>query len=558
MAWTGRIEVMQMASSHARCRGIMFLFLSAFVLVVVPFPVVNAQSPPVVNNVSWRPTPVTPNDTFSIYVNVTSAVGVRNVTLYYRVGPSGLKLSSSSDYTRVQMDGPAPGNSTNGIWWHDFRPQPNGTVISCLVEAFDLKNTPSEIWPGNYPPFENPFQIMVRSPSKPYMSYVYFTMNSLMMSDLGQQSNVTIDAGGYLPKIPELWYGFPVEVVSNGPYRYRFPFFWMQNHGERFYYSGQSSGWIDLRGSPGQLPYDTYTISIDTTFPYRFENLTYISSTASVELFGSFDIRNSWEFQNTKVVWIPAGNATVLRMESTLKRRIPTYYPPLVLMLVAFSLLGLIPLVSVYHHDKRYDLFLNVIILASSAELSEAVSPALGFRGDNIFLESFALILAAAVIMMAISSLPENIRSKAFRGFQLEFFTTLGIVAAATTLIFTTNFPMTAKQIVPIAGSSGAILTFFYMRLPDWLPTFRDRLGLCRSRVKKWIHDHATRGPTDSSSCVHASLKYRADGSLTASQKAQTVSSPPPKTGSKSRTQNLLSKQGTPPPRKARVVRSKH
>ena len=390
------------------------------------------------------------------------------------------------------------------------------------------------------------------------MSYVHFHLNSLTISDLVQQSNVTIEAGGYLPKIPEPWSGFSVEVVSNGPYRFRFPFFWMQNHGERFFYSGQSSGWIDLSGSPSQLPYDTYTISIDVTFPYRFENLSYVASYATVWLSSSPDVWNSWEYSQPKAAWIAAGNATVLRMESTLTRRIPTYYPPLVLMLVAFSLLGLIPLVSLYHHGKRYDLFLNVIILASSAELSEAVSPTLGFRGDNIFLKSFAIILIAAVIMMAVSSLPENIRSKDFRGFQLEFFTTIGIVVAASAFIFTTNFPMMAKLIVPFAGSSGAILTFFYMRLPDWLPTFRDRLGLCRSRVKKWIHDHATRGPTDSSSCVHASLKHRANGSLTASQEAQTATPPPPRTGSKSRTQKLLSRQGTPPPRKARAIRSKH
>ena len=546
---------MQMASSHTRSRGIMFLFLSAFVSIVVPFPVVNAQSPPVVNNVSWRPTPVTPNDTFSIYVNVTSAAGVRNVTLYYKFGPIGLRLSSSSDYTRAQMDDPPPG-STNGIWWYDFRPQPNGTVISCLVEAFDLNDTPSEIWPGNYPPFENPFQIMVQSPSEPYLSYVHVHLNSLTISDLVQQSNVTIEAGGYLPKIPEPWTGFSVEVVSNGPYRFRFPYFWMQNHGGRFFYTGQSSGWIDLSGSPSQLPYDTYTISIDVTFPYRFENLSYVAS-ANVWLSSSPDVWNSWQYSQPKAIWIAAGNVTVLRMESTLTRRIPTYYPPLVLMLVAFSLLGLIPLVSLYHHDKRYDLFLNVIILASSAELSEAVSPALGFRGDNIFLKSFAIILTATVIMMAVSSLPENVRSKDFRGFQLEFFTTIGVVVAASAFIFTTNFPMMAKLIVPFGGSSGVILAFFYMRLPDWLPTFRDRLGLCRSRVKSGFTITQQGEPTDSSS-VHASLKHRANGSLTGSQEAQTATPPPPKTGSKSRTQKLLTRQGTRPPRKARVIRSKH
>ena len=465
-----------MTSNGVRVRGIILLTLSILLLAVVPHPIANAQSPPIVN-VSWSPAQVTPNDTFSIYASVTSPIGIKNVTLFYRIGPSGLRLFSSSNYTRVRMNGPSPGNNTNGVWWHDFQPQPNGTVISCLVEAFDLEGVPSIVWPDNYPLFNYPFQIMVQSPSEPHVDYVYFTLNSLEISDLVQQSNVTIVAGGYLPKILEFWY-VPVDVVSNGPHRYRFPSLLMLYHGTRFYYSGQSSGWVDLKGSPNQLPYDTYTISIDVTFPYRFENLSYVASTTSVWLFSSVDVRNSWEDPQSKAIWIAAGNSTVLRVESTLSRRIPTYYPPLVLMLVAFALLGLVPLVSVYHHERRYDLFLNVIILASSSELSEAVSPALGFRGDNIFLESFALILAATVFMMAISSLPENIRSKAFRGFQLEFFTTIVIVVAATGLIFTTSFPEMAKWIAVFGGSSGVIMMWFYAYLSRRLPTFGKRARL--------------------------------------------------------------------------------
>lgn len=477
---------MQMTPSNTRFRGIILLILFVLLLYVVPFPVANAQSRPVVN-VSWRPYPVTPNDTFSIYANVTSLIGVRNVTLYYRIGPSGLRFSSSSNFTKIPMDGPIIGSTTNGIWNYHFQPQPNATVISFLVEAFDLENT-GTFWPDNNAPFNYPSQIIVQYPSKPYLSYVYFTLNSLTISDLVQQSNVTIEAGGYLPKIPELGY-VDVDVVSNGPYHYRFPSFSMQYHGTRFYYSGQSSGWIDLSGSPSQLPYDTYTISIDVTFPYRLENLSYVAS-ASVSLFNSVEVWNSWKYSPPKAVWIAAGNATVLRMESTLMRRIPTYYPPLVLMLVAFALLGLMPLVSVYHRDKRYDLFLNVIILASSAELSEAVNPALGFRGDNIFLESFAFILAAAVIMMAISSLPENIRSKAVQGFQLEFFTTMVIVVAATVLISTTNFPKMAKWIVLLGGSSGVIMTFLYVYLPHWLPKFAERRRQIKDSVEKSVESY--------------------------------------------------------------------
>jgi hypothetical protein len=385
------------------------------------------------------------------------------------------------------MIGPIPGNNTNGIWWSPkFQSQPNGTVIYFLVEAFDLKNN-TGFWPDNYPPFSYPNSIIVQYARTPYFSYVYFTLNSLTINDLIQQSNVTIESIGYLPKIPELPY-VSVDVVSEGPHAYRFPFF-MQPYGTRFLYLGQSSGLIDLKGSPNQIPYDTYTISIDVTFPYRFENLSYVASTP-VYLFTSNDVGNSWSYSPAKAIWVAVGNSTVLRMESTLMRRLPTYYPPLVLMLVAFAILGLMPLVSVYHHEKRYDLFLNVIILASSAELSEAVSPPFGFRGDNIFLESFAFILVAAVVMMAISSLPEDVRSKALRGFKLEFFTTIVIVAGATLLISTTNFPRMAKWIVLLGGSSGVIMTLIYVYVPRWLLVFSKRLRKMKDSIERSVQSY--------------------------------------------------------------------
>jgi len=351
------------------------------------------------------------------------------------------------------------GNGTNGIWRYDFPQQPNGTVIYFLVEAFDLENVLA-FWPDNYPTFQYPSWITIEFPSKPYLSYVYFTLNSLTISDLLQQANVTINAAGYMPKIPEIWY-VPVDVVSNGPRGSKFPLFSMQNQGTRFYYSGQASWWVDLKGSPNQLPYDTYTISLDVTIPYRFNNLSYVASTP-VYLFSSADIWNSWIVPEPNVWWSIVGNTTVLRMESTLSRRIPTYYPPLVLMLVAFAVLGLIPLVSIYHHARRYDLFLNIIILASSAELSQTLTPAVGFQGDNIFLISFAAILGAVVFMMAASSLPEKVRMKKYRGFQLEFYTTILIVALAFLIVSNTNFPLVAKLLIPPLGGSGVIVLAFY------------------------------------------------------------------------------------------------
>ena len=476
-----------MAPDRLLAQGTIFLFLSVLLLAIIQLPVVKAQSRPVIN-VRWVPAPVTPNDTFSIDATVTSPIGIRNVTLYFRIGPSGLSLSSSSDYTKIRMDGPFSGNNTNGLWSHDFQPQPNGTVIYFLVEAFDVEDM-SSIWPDNFPPFQYPFRITVEFPSKPYLSDVYFTLNSLTISDLVQQANVTVTAAAYFPKIPEFGY-VQVDVASNGPYRNRFPFFTMQYQSTRFYYSGQAWWWVDLRGSPNQIPYDTYTISLNVTFPYHFDNLSLVANSTPVWLFSSTDIWNSWLVPQPAVVWYSVGNVTVLRMDSTLSRRIPTYYPPLVLMLVAFAILGLIPLVSVYYHDKRYDLFLNVIILASSAELSQTLYPAVGFQGDNIFLESFAFILIGTVFMMTISSLPENVRGKSFWGFQLEFYAAVVTVFFATAIISTTNFPIMAKWITPFAGGSGAILGFAYVYAPRlWLTLRRSLRGISRM-VKKWLRGY--------------------------------------------------------------------
>jgi hypothetical protein len=425
-----------------------------------PISHVSGQIAPTIN-VRWYPYPVTPNDSVAIRANVTSAVGIRNVTIYYRLATIGLALHSISDYNRSLMQGPIPGDSRNGIWNYFFPRQRNGTLIYFAITAFDVDDLRSS-YPDNFL-LSGPQSILVNFPSKPYLAPIFLNINTLTISDVVQQANVSIQMGGYLPSVPELGY-LSVDIISNGPYHLRWipSFSLLERTDSRFFYQSQSSSIIDLNGSPSQVPYDTYTLSLNITIPYGFDNLTYALSLSGIYVLASSEIYNSWHIPQPTTVVYGLGNLTRLRIDTTLFRRIATYYPALVLMLVAFGVLGLVPLVSIYHHEKRYELFLNVIILASSAELSQSIFPAIGYLGDNIFLESFAAILVSAVVMMAISSLPPGVRNWSVHGLQLEFYTTIAITACTSLFIWSTNFPSMAKLLTPFAGLSGVILVVLY------------------------------------------------------------------------------------------------
>jgi len=393
----------------------------------------------------------------------------------------GLSLGTSSDYKKSLMQGPIYGDSRNGIWSYQFQPQRNGTIIYFAIAAFDIDGLRS-LYP-NDSPFRNPQSLLVELPPKPYLSGIFININTLTLSDVLQQANVTISMQGYFPSFPER-YGISIDVISNGPNQLRwFPFFSLYETDSRFFYQGQSSSVIDLRGSTVQLPYDTYTLSLNITIPYRFDNLTYALSLAGIYASSANDIYDSWHVPQPTYIVYSLGNLTRLRVDTTLSRRIPAFYPPLVLMLVAFAVLGLVPLVSIYHHEKRYELFLNVIILASSAELSQSLYPAVGFLGDNLFLESFAVILISAVLMMAISSLPEKARKWSYRNLQLELYTTVAVATFASIFIWSTNFPAVAKWVTPFAGGSGAILVLFYEVL-HWLNSEDKRAKKFRKSVR--------------------------------------------------------------------------
>ncbi|GEM_PF-2660996 len=413
-----------------------------------------------INNVRWYPYPPTPNDTVSVRVTATSSVGVRNATIYYRLGVEGLSLRSMSDYPNRNLMQPYAGNSTNGTWDYDIPPQHNGTTVYFVIFVFDNSGLNSS-YPGTLP-FGRPQSILIEFPSEAYLSSLVVNINSLTITDIQQVANVSVQMAAYLPSVPDKYY-ILVDVIGNGQ-----P--WIQGLGMpessiRFYYQGQSSSITYFSGASfSQLPYDTYTLDIDVGIPYIFKNITYAlsSSRSAIYLLSSSSVYNLWNVPNPSISYYVSNGQTHLIIQSTLSRRVATYYPPLILMLVALAVLGLVPLVSIYYHDKRYELFLNVIILASSAELSQTLYPVAGFLGDNIFLEGFAAITVAAVVMMAVSSLPPGVRQWSRYGLQLEWYTTFAIAILTFLWIWFTNFPTTAKVLTLFAGLSGVVIVGLY------------------------------------------------------------------------------------------------
>ncbi|MFI5449814.1 MAG: hypothetical protein ACHQ03_08650 [Candidatus Bathyarchaeia archaeon] len=467
-------------------RPVAILWIVVTLILLVAMPGISADvvppTPPTLS-VSWYPTgfPVTPYDTVDIRANAASTSGIKNVTIYYRISPwFSFRPNSVSDYNSSSMQGPISGDYYNGTWFYDFLPQKNGTSIFFVILAFDNSGL-KVAYPGNQP-FSNPQSIQIRFPDEPYLSYVNVYFNTLTISDTATEANISVSMAAYLPSPHEAgWYS--VDIFSP-PGAYPIGYLSLyESPNSRFFYVGQASWLVYLNSASNEIPYDTYSLSLNLTLPYQFDNLTFATKyyvpqgRASTEVFNSFTVVTSYTplFSND--------NNSVQLIYLTLSRRVPLFYPALVLMLVSLAVLGLVPLVSIYHPAKRFDIFLNVIILSSSAELSATLYPPTGFHGDTIFTESFALILGAAVFMMAVSSLPDKFRVKTIRGIEPEWYTNIGIVALITYFIWLTNFPATAKMLTPFLGLSGLISFGLYRTLPKAVT----RLRLILKRIiMKW------------------------------------------------------------------------
>ena len=148
---------------------VLFLLLAAAVVAVL-CPIVHAQPPSI--NVRISPSPVTPNDLILIRANVTSTIEIKNVTMFYRVGPSELQLSSKSDYNSTLMIHIIQ-QPEWGLWEYQFSKLSANTNLYLFVEATNALGYTSS-WPGSIPEASTPRIVPVRNPGGSYLSPIRY------------------------------------------------------------------------------------------------------------------------------------------------------------------------------------------------------------------------------------------------------------------------------------------------------------------------------------------------------------------------------------------------
>ncbi len=291
-----------------------------------------------------------------------------------------------------------------------------------------------------------------------------------MLSDQQQLANITLSLNGYIPNFPEQ-YGFFVMLHSP---QYVQLFQITEAGGGRFDYLGRFSGLVDLEGNFQNAPYDTYTLFLNLTIPHRIQNLTYVNRYPIPIYAGGPEIYQSWNIPWPQLDNKTSANSTMLYFWTTLSRRVSPFYPPLVLMITAFAVLGLLPIIAKYFSDQRFDLFLNVIILASSAELSQAIYPVGGLLSTNLFVEIFPVLLLCAIVLMAISSPSKKWRTTWRRNKQKsqlkkiavdewESIVTLVVMSSASAYIFsiTYNMPALPRILTIVGGLFGSCVVLY-------------------------------------------------------------------------------------------------
>jgi len=438
------------------CRGIAIAVFDLLLVLGVLgglTPTVHAQPPSL--NVHFWPGFLTPNDHLLIDANVTRTVPLENVTIFYRIGPSELHLSSKSDYSRTLMLNVTQKAGWE-LWEYQFMKQPVNTTIYFFVEASDLTGEVSS-WPGNIPEAATPMALPVKNPDASYLGSLLITINNLDLGAKAQRANITLALGGFIPHFQ--YEDFVQTTVLSGPY---FVFYVPLLEGsQRFYYYGQASAWISLiNGRIEAAPFDAYDLFLTIMFPYPIMNIT--RSIDSVPIyFATYDLWNAWNIRSAAPIWSQETNSTRLAIHATLARNgvtgfVPTY-PPLVLLFTSLGILGLAPLIAKYHRDKQWDVYLNAIILAASAELSQNIFLVGGVLQQNFFTYFFAYVLGFSLVLMAVSGLSPAI-GKLPRQIPLESYATvlMSIVVAST--IYNWSIPDTAKILSVLLVIFGVII----------------------------------------------------------------------------------------------------
>jgi hypothetical protein len=428
----------------------------AVVALALVAPMTHAQQTPLVNVRVFPDYPITANDSIHIQANVTTyGIAVRNVTIFYYLGPSGLQFSSKSDYNHDFMY-QTIWNPMWGLWQYQFDRQPANTSLYFFVEATNVIGQ-TGFWPGNVPEASRPWIVSVVSPDKSYLYSLSVTINDLDLGAKLQRANVTVEVGAYAPTFPERYWD-QATVQSGGYFAFWMPMFEQQS--SRFDYRGKASGWADLsNGRLQDVPFDQYDLYIAIRIPFQIVNFT--RSVDSVPIFfGTMALWNAWNAAKSTPTWQVNQTFTWVFIHSVLTRNgtsgLALTYPPLVLLYTSFGILGLVPLVAKYHANKRFDVYLNAIILASSAELSQNLLSFDGILQSNIFTDFFAMVLFFSLILIAMTAVsPAATKPKEI---PLESYVTVMMTLVVSLAMLSRSIPLSTKVISPVLASSGLII----------------------------------------------------------------------------------------------------
>jgi hypothetical protein len=430
-------------------KAVLLIILSCIVIGFIPR--VDAQpSPPqfVVApytspgpNSPYFPTgAITPQDNATVWANVSSSIGIQNVTIYYRISRPVTRFNSTTDFVKRSMTWWSRWLAgSNGLWNYTFKEQPNGTVIYYYLDVYDTsgQNTPwrNYLVPGSV-------QVLTPGPSDIY--FLVLSLNDILLNERYQSANVTALLGAFLPYRPphydEPYYiQIPVTSALRG--------LTIFENSERFYYQGSVSDNLPFaEGTPHDAPYDVYKLDILFTIPYHVEKASGLSYRIpmTIRQFPGWDTWNvSLDYQGIR--W-KGNDTTELELIYTLSRLVPTYYPPLVLLLTTMAILGLTPFVSHFYSTRRFDVFLTAIILAASAELSDSINPLGGFLQSGLFSRLFAFAMAGTVVLIILYSSQAGSSTRFTPPYWFRAVATLAtLLIIAVYFAMTTNLPAPAK-----------------------------------------------------------------------------------------------------------------
>lgn len=431
-------------------KAVLLIILSCIVIGFIPRVEAQPSPPQFVGEPYTTPRPnspssfawiVTPYDNVTVWANVSSPIGIRNVVIYYRTSMPVTRFNSTTDFVKRNMTWWSwwfP--RSNGLWNYTFKEQPNGTMIYYYLDVFDVsgQDTP---WRNYLVPGRT--QVLTPGPSDIYSFGL--VLNDILLNDRYQGANVTAVLGAFLPyRPPRYEESYYIDI----PVRFGISGLTMFENVGRFYYQGSVSDYLPLTGgSLEDAPYDVYKLDILLTIPYHVEKASGLSYQIPMTIrpFSAWDTWNV-SLDQQGIYWI-GNDTTELELVYTLSRLVPTYYPPLVLLLTTIAILGLTPLVSNYYSTRRFDVFLNAIILAASAELSNNINPLGGFLQSGVFSKLFAFTMLGTVVLMILYSSPVGPGARLTRASLLRTILTLTILLSiAIYFSMTTNLPILAKE----------------------------------------------------------------------------------------------------------------